>query len=202
MKVFHHFSLANKIVCGIGAAYIVFTIPVIILLLVLDLPVFALIPGAVLIAGLFMTIIPYNLAKKRYNILAHGKKYKAKIHSYVENTSFILNGQYTYNVKVHYFDENGIEREVVIPTSFPKGTNAYPIGMTIDIFELEGRFGFDKKSVRNEILPGEAELMDALPIDPTKITQIGITCPNCSASFKAATGFSNHCPYCGSAINA
>lgn len=202
MKIIEHFSIANKIVFGIGAMYLVISTPTLITLLLTPARPFSFIPLILIIVGLFMTIIPYRLAKKRMDIVEKGKKYKAKIHSYIENTAFMVNGQFTYNVKAHYFDNNGIEREAILPTSFVRGSNAYPIGMTIDIFEYEGNIGFDRKSVRTEIIPGEAELMDNLPMDPTKVTQIGIVCPNCSASFKATAGFANHCPYCGSAINA
>lgn len=99
---------------------------------------------------------------------------------------------------VHYFDKNQIEREAVIPTAFEKGSGAYPIGMTMDIYEYQGRYGFDPGSVRDEILPGEQELMDDKPVDPSKLRMTAVQCPNCGASYQAAAGYTGRCPYCGS----
>ena len=55
----------------------------------------------------------------------------------------------------------------------------YPIGMTIDIFVYHGKFGYDPDSVRNEILEGEAELMDDKPVSPDQVKLIAVNCPNC-----------------------
>ena len=113
----------------------------------------------------------------------------------------MLNGTFTLNVKVHYFDKAHIEREAILPTGFARGSNLYPIGMTIDIYEYRGKFGFDPKSVRAEILPGEEELMDDKPVNPDQVQLVAVTCPNCGSSFQAATGYSSKCPYCGSYLN-
>ena len=75
----------------------------------------------------------------------------------------MVNGRFPVNVIVHYFDKNQIEREAVIPTAFEKGASTYPIGMTMDIYEYQGKYGWDPDSVRDEILPGEQELMDDKP---------------------------------------
>ena len=130
-----------------------------------------------------------------------GRRFPAKIYGYVDNTSYTVNNSYTVNVKVHYFDERHVEREAILPTGFPQGSGMYPIGMTIDIFEYQGKFSYDPNSVRNEVLPGEDELMDDKPVAPDKLQLVAVTCPNCGSNFQAATGYSSKCPYCGGYIN-
>lgn len=148
-------------------------------------------------------IIGVNIAvSKKKKIAKLGKKYAAKIYGYVENTSFMVNGTYTMNTKVHFFDDNGIEREVIIPTSFSRGSDTYPIGMTIDIFEYRGKYSYDPKSVRDEVLPREYELMDDKPVDPERTSLTSVTCDSCGAAYQAAKGYSNKCPYCGNYHNA
>lgn len=162
---------------------------------------FILLPIGFVVLGLafIMSVVCSNAKQKK--IIRCGDKYAAKIYSYVENTSYMVNGEYTLNVNVHYFDKNKIEREAILPTEFAKGSNLFPIGMTIDIYEYQGKFGFDPKSVRNEVLPGEQELMDDKPVDPNQLQLIAVNCPNCGASFQAAAGYSSKCPYCGSYLN-
>ncbi|MDD5899550.1 MAG: hypothetical protein PUC73_01395 [Lachnospiraceae bacterium] len=162
---------------------------------------FIMLPLGFVILGLSFigSVIVSNSKKKK--IIKCGNKYAAKIYSYVENTSYLLNGAYTMNVIVHYFDKANIEREAILPTEFPKGSNLYPIGMTIDIYEYQGKYGFDPKSVRCEELPGERELMDDKPVNPTQLQMVAVTCPNCGSSFQAAAGYSSKCPYCGSYLN-
>ena len=159
------------------------------------IPLFFVVLGIAFVAGVLV-----SLAKKK-KIVKHGHRYAAKIYSYVDNTSYTVNGSYTVNVKVHYFDENHIEREAIIPTAFERGSGMYPIGMTIDIFEYQGKFGFDPASVRNEVLPGELELMDDKPINSEQLKLVAVNCPNCGASFQAAAGYSSKCPYCGGYLN-
>lgn len=135
---------------------------------------------------------------KKNSIKKHGDRYKAKIYSYVENTSYRVNGRFPINVKVHYFDKKGIEREAILPAGMSKGSGEYPIGMTMDIYEYRGKYSFDPKSVRNEILPGEEELMDDKPVDPSQIKMVAVSCRSCGANYEAAAGYTGRCPYCGS----
>ena len=79
-----------------------------------------------------------------------------------------------------------------------KGSGEYPIGMTMDIYEYRGKYSFDPKSVRDEILPGESELMDDKPVDPSRIKMTAVSCRSCGASYQAAAGYTGRCPYCGS----
>ena len=131
-------------------------------------------------------------------IRVHGEKYTAKIYGYVKNTSYMVNGRFPLNVKVHYFDNYGIEREVILPTSISGGADSmFPIGMTIDIYEYNGKYSYDPASVRGERLRREEELMDNKPIDPEQLHLIAVRCSNCGASYKAATGYASRCPYCG-----
>ena len=161
--------------------------------------------------GLFMTLIflfafgkpgafiliPLMLHNKKM-IRVHGEKYTAKIYGYVKNTSYMVNGRFPLNVKVHYFDNYGIEREVILPTSISGGADSmFPIGMTIDIYEYNGKYSYDPASVRGERLRREEELMDNKPIDPEQLHLIAVRCSNCGASYKAATGYASRCPYCG-----
>ena len=110
----------------------------------------------------------------------------------------MVNGRFPLNVKVHYFDNYGIEREVILPTSISGGADSmFPIGMTIDIYEYNGQYTYDPASVRGERLRREEELMDNKPIDPEQLHLIAVRCSNCGASYKAATGYASRCPYCG-----
>lgn len=101
----------------------------------------------------------------------------------------------------HYFDNYHIEREAILPTSFCHGSSQYPLGMTIDIFEYQGKYEYDPSSVRYEILPGEQELMDNKPVEPSKLHMISVVCQNCDASYKKADGYAEKCPYCRSYQN-
>lgn len=138
---------------------------------------------------------------RRQAIIRNGTRFVGKIYGYVEDTSYTLNGAFPYNIKVHYFDQSGTEREALIPTRFTKGTGGYPIGATIDIYVLGTTYSWDKDSVRFEHIDGEEELMDDLPLDPMKINAIAVNCNSCGASFSAAKGYVSKCPYCGSSIN-
>lgn len=151
--------------------------------------------------GFLAGIVIHKSVKGR--IRKKGKKYVAKVYSYVENTSFTVNNSYTVNTVVHYFDETHTEREAVIPTCFEKGSSKMlPIGMTVDIYCYRDKYDYDPKSFRSEYLPGEEELMDDKPVDPMQLKMVAVSCPNCGSSFQAATGYSSKCPYCGSYINA
>lgn len=90
---------------------------------------------------------------------------------------------------------------MILPTSFCQGSSQYPLGMTIDIFEYQGKYEYDPSSVRYEILPGEQELMDNKPVEPSQLHIISVICPNCGASYKKAADYAEKCPYCGSYQN-
>lgn len=156
--------------------------------------VFDLIGGGILIHQ-------FKTASKRNTIKKKGKVYPGKIYGYIENKSGTMNGDFLVNIKVHYFDDDRVEREAIIPTGFVKGTGNFPIGATIDIIEYNAAYSWVEGSVRYETLPGEAELMDDLPVDPSKINMIAVACPNCGATFSAAKGYVSKCPYCDNSIN-
>ena len=59
----------------------------------------------------------------------------------------------------------------------------------------------NSRIIRDEILPGEQELMDDKPVDPSKLRMTAVQCPNCGASYQAAAGYTGRCPYCGSYHN-
>lgn len=163
-----------------------------------EVGVFLLIPLMFVVIGLCFIVTILVMLHNKKMICVHGKKYAAKIYSYVQNTSYMVNGQFTWNVKVHYFDSYGIEREVILPTSISRGADSmFPIGMTIDIYEYKGKYSYDPASVRGERLRREEELMDNKPIDPEQLHLIAVRCSNCGASYKAATGYASRCPYCG-----
>lgn len=139
--------------------------------------------------------------KKQADILNKGNRYTGKIFGYVKDKSVAVNGAYPINIKVRYFDEKNTVKECIIPTGFPEGSNQYAIGMTIDIFEYRGKYGWDKASVRDEYISGQDVLMDNKPVEPEKLDLIAVTCPNCGSSFQATKGYANRCPYCDSYIN-
>ncbi|MDO4648702.1 MAG: hypothetical protein Q4B26_08625 [Eubacteriales bacterium] len=163
---------------------------------------FLLIPMIFVVIGIVFVVISLSRMRAQKKIVEKGKRYPAKIYGYVDDTRVLVNGQYPTNLKVHFFDERGIEREAIIPTSFAKNSGGYAIGMTIDIFEYCGKFSWDKKSLRFEKLPREEELMDDKPIAPEDTHLVAVTCPGCGASFEAVAGYTNRCPYCGNYMNA
>lgn len=196
-------KILELVLAILGAAFIAIggLVGIIFIFVFGGIDVFVLIPFFFVILGLcFIGSIIY-MRWNRNKIIKKGTKYAAKIYGYVKNTSYTVNGTFTSDTKVHYFDTNGIEREAILPTGFSEGSSKYPIGMTIDIYELNGKYNYDPKSVRDEILPRESELMDDKPVDPSMIKVVAVKCPTCGASFEATEGYSNKCPYCGGYIN-
>lgn len=194
-------GFVQKIMLFMGVIYVLIGGVVGIFFVVAGSGIFVLIPLIFVVLGLGFILGVWKSVAKKKEIITKGKKYTGKIYGYVENTSYTVNDRYTINVKVRYFDENRIEREAVLPTGTSDGNSQYPVGMTIDFFEYKGKYCFDEKSVRNEILSGEAELMDNKPLEPDKITVVAVECPNCGASFRAMKGYTERCPYCGSYHN-
>lgn len=159
---------------------------------------FVLIPLFFALIGFCFIVTVLVLVHKKKEIVAKGQKYPAKIYSYVKNTSYRVNGVFPLNVKVHYFDSYGIEREVILPTSISSGADElFPIGMTVDIYEYKGKFSYDPASVRGERLQREEELMDNKPLDPEQLRLVAVRCPNCGSTYQAAAGYTGRCPYCG-----
>lgn len=160
------------------------------------------IPLFFVIMGICFMLLPLFAAGKKWKIKRFGTRYAAKIYGYAEDTSVLVNGSYPVNTVVHYFDENGTEREAILETGFAKGSGAYPLGMTIDIYEYNGKFSWDAASVRNEEIPREAELLDDQPVKVTGLETFAMECKGCGASFTATKGFVGKCPYCGRFIDA
>lgn len=156
--------------------------------------VFSAIGGGILISQM-------KASAKVKAAMKNGVKYTGKIYGYVDDTSFTMNGAYLVNIKVHYFDEQGIEREAVVPTRFTRGTGGFPIGATIDIIKADSYYTWVQGSVRYEALDREDELMDDKPLAPEKLNMIAVSCQGCGASFTAAKGYASKCPYCGASIN-
>ena len=193
---------AYKILLIIGLAF--FGIGLIISIaffVVFGSSIFCFIPCLFIFVGLCFILAYFNNNRKKDKILKKGTMYVAKIYSYVQDTSVIVNGSYPVNLKVRYFDIHQNIKEAIIPTGFPKGSDMYPIGYTINIYEYNGKYGYDPHSVRDEVIGREKELMDNKPVEPDKVKLIGVTCPNCGSSFQASVGYSNRCPYCDSYIN-
>lgn len=149
--------------------------------------------------GMLLGASAVNRRSKR--IIKNGTRYTGKIYSYIEDQSVLINNAYPINIVVHYFDKEGIEREVTIPTKFTKGSESFPIGATIDFVIYKSSSAWIKDSVRFDHIDREEELMDNKPLNPTKLNLIAVTCPTCSASYKAAQGFAATCPYCGHSVN-
>lgn len=129
-------------------------------------------------------------------IIKNGKRIPAKICGYVEDKSVVINGGYAVNTVVRYFDSYRRVKETVVETGFQHGSNAYPIGMTVDLYEYNGKISWDRDSVRQETLFDERELMDGFE-DNSDGEVIAVECPKCGVSFCATKGFANRCPYCG-----
>ena len=163
----------------------------------LALPLFFLILGICFIAAVLFG------QHKKSLIVKNGIRYAAKIYGYVENTAYMVNGRFPVNVIVHYFDKNQIEREAVIPTAFEKGASTYPIGMTMDIYEYQGKYGWDPDSVREQIRTEIARIEAGIRWTGGR-KKLRLTIggpPNCGASYQAAAGYTGRCPYCGSYHN-
>lgn len=163
--------------------------------------VFVLIPLLFALIGAIMLVIAFRQMIRKMEVRSKGTRYPAKVYGYVDDSSFVVNGQYTVNTKVRFFDVNHYVREAIIPTQFSRNSNMYGIGMTIDIFEYNGRFSWDPRSLRYEHITGEKELMDNRPVVPEEMKLVGVTCPSCGANFQASSGYANRCPYCDGYIN-
>lgn len=197
-------DISRKILLAIGSMFAGIGLIVFITMLFLagvKCP-FAILPLIFVIIGVAMDVSVLISYSKEKSIKTKGKRYSAKIYSYVEDKSVVVNGDFLMNVVVHYWDSQGVEKETIIPTKFAKGASEYPIGMTIDIFEYKGLYNFDKDSVRNEKLYREEELMDDKPIDRAAIKMIAISCKNCGSTYEAVEGYTAKCPYCSTYINA
>lgn len=163
---------------------------------------FIFLPLLFVVIGAIMLVCAAVEIKRKKDVRKKGTRYPAKVYGYVDDTSFVVNGQYTVNIKVRFFDSNNFIREAIIPTQFNRNSSMYGIGMTLDIFEYNGRFSWDPKSARFDKLPNENQLMDERPVNPEEVNLIGVTCPYCGANFKATSGYANRCPYCDGYINA
>ena len=184
-------NAAHKIVVLVGSIFLAVGVFVgIIFAIVAEPGKFPLamlsLPGSFLLIGGGMDIVVAILVHNKKMIVKKGVKYPAKIYGYTENTSVKVNNTYMIDTIVHYFDSYHVEREAIIPTGFTRGAGMYPIGLTIDIFEYNGKYGYDPDSVRDA---------------PDKLRLVAVRCPNCGSSFRAATGYSSKCPYCGSYMN-
>ncbi len=163
---------------------------------------FCLFPLIFLFVGIAFIILPIRQIRMNKMIVKNGRRISAKIYDYCEDTSATVNGAYPVNTVVRYFDLNGKECETILETGFLRGSNEFPIGMTIDIYEYNGKIGYDRDSVRSETITGEEELMDNKPINTAGMEVVAIECKNCGASFCATKGYVSKCPYCGKLINA
>ena len=133
---------------------------------------------------------------KNRKIIKNGKRIPAKICGYVEDKHVVINGGYAVNTVVRYFDSYRRVKECVIETGFQRGSNAYPIGMTVDLYEYDGKISWDQDSVRQETLFDEKELMDGIE-DTSDGEVIAVNCPKCGALFCTAREYAAKCPYCG-----
>ena len=138
-------------------------------------------------------IIDYTKNRK---IIKNGKRIPAKICGYMEDKNVVINGGYAVNTIVRYFDSYRRVKETVIETGFQHGSNAYPIGMTVDLYEYDEKISWDRNSVRQETLFDERELMDGIE-DNSDGEVIAVECPKCGASYCAAKEYASKCPYCG-----
>ena len=161
--------------------------------------IWSLFPLFFVVLGLCFIIPGIIDFKRNRNIIKNGKRIPAKICGYVEDKSVVINGGYAVNTVVRYFDSYRRVKETVIETGFQQGSNAYPVGMTVDLYEYEGKIGWDRGSVRQETLFDEKELMDCIE-DNSNGEVIAVNCTKCGASFCAVKGYTAKCPYCGKEI--
>ena len=178
---------AYKILFFMGLIF-VFVGIVVFVPFVLNIQVFGImvaIPVFFVILGICF-IVPFAKQKNAdKKIMRLGKKRIAKISDYVEDTSATVNDEYLINTVVHYPDDRGKTCDAILETGFMRGSNKYPLGMSVDIYEYKGRVVWDKKSVRIEEIPGEPE------------SEVVVSeCKNCGSSVCQIKGFTNRCPYC------
>ncbi|MBR1796837.1 MAG: hypothetical protein IJ757_02300 [Clostridiales bacterium] len=195
---------ANRILLLVGAMF-AFVGTVILFAFVLNWKTFGLMslfPGFFILLGiaLMFPAVMEIITNKRAT--TKGKKYSAKIYGYIEDRSVLVNESYPINTKVRFFDESGNRKEAILQTSFTKGSGDFPIGMTITIFDYKNKYFFDRKSVRDETLSGEADLMDDIPVNTSLLTKSVVDCQSCGATFTAVKGYVTKCPFCGRGINA
>lgn len=153
------------------------------------------IPGVFFIVGAIFLIYALVPIAKRNKVKKNGKKYYAKICGYSENTMVTINGSFTVDLIVRHFNQSGSIIEAVLPTTFQRGaTKNFPLGHTIDIYELDGNYAWDVKSVREAVVKGEERLMN---YEPGKIKMVPVECKHCGATYEAAQNRTGQCPYCG-----
>ena len=159
--------------------------------------IMAAVGGLFAVVGIGVVISSFSSRKDKKILEEKGRKYTGKIYSYVESHGIMVNDAYPVNIKVRFFDEKNIKREVLIPTEFIKGSGEFPIGATIDIIIGGGKASWVKDSVRFETLENEEELMDNKPLNAEEIEEVEVCCPKCGGAFKATRGYVYVCPYCG-----
>ncbi len=162
--------------------------------------IWSLFPLFFVVFGLCFVIPGIIDLSRNRSIIRNGKRIPAKICGYVEDKSVEINGGYAVNTIVRYFDSYHRVKEIVIETGFQHGSNAYPIGLTVDLYEYDGKVSWDRDSVRQEMLFDEKELMDGIE-DDSDGEVIAVECPKCGASFCATEEFTNMCPYCKEIID-
>lgn len=156
------------------------------------------IPGVFFVVGAIFLIYALVPIAKRNKIKKNGKKYYAKICGYSDNTMVTINGSFTVDLIVRYFNQQGGIIETVLPTTLQRGaTRNFPLGHTIDIYELNGNYAWDAKSVREVVIKGEERLMN---YEPGKIKMVPVECKHCGASFMSQDNRTGQCPYCGTYI--
>lgn len=73
--------------------------------------VFVLIPLLFALIGAVMLVIAFRQMIRKMEVRSKGTRYPAKVYGYVDDSSFVVNGQYTVNTKVRFFDVNHYVRE-------------------------------------------------------------------------------------------
>lgn len=193
----------HKILTFIGAVFTAIgsLLSIVFLLNINVFGILILVPLFFVVLGVTF-LVPGILHMRRNAVIKkNGVLYHAKIYGYTEDMSALVNGAYPLNTIVRFFDRNGKKQETILDTGFARGSNTFPIGMTINIYDLNGKIGWDEDSVRNEIIPDEAELLESAPINTIGKETMAVDCDSCGASFSAVKGYAVKCPYCGKFMN-
>ena len=151
----------------------------------------------VIFVGVALCYPSLKLASKRKTILKKGREYTGKIHSYVYDKTYFMDGNFLVNLMVRYFDPDGQKCEALVVTRADSKSNKFPLRSTIKIREYKGEFAYVPGSISHTKIEGEDNLMTGSAFAPGSYHLIAKSCSGCGASYTVASSKIRRCPYCG-----
>ncbi len=158
---------------------------------------FALI-GLLIIGSGIRSILNYR------KILNEGRRYYGKIWQHEPDTSYYVNNQPGVALVVHYMGDDGQPKEEIVKTGSTKAEK-FPLGATVEIAITEGGAIMVPKSVSNDPIPYQEELLKPVAFGapqgfgPTAVGtgEIAVACPGCQSAVMVVPGSTVVCSVCG-----